>query len=83
MATIEDFVVSKEINYIYMAPRQNRLVLPNSLITVNLSKCEKILCFSCKNKKVPYDSFYEDEWFLDSSISIIKWTTHLFMISES
>jgi len=23
----------------------------------------------CKGKKVPYDSFYKDEWFLDSSAS--------------
>jgi len=61
MATIEDFVVSKEINYIYMAPRQNRLVLPNSLITVNLSKCEKILCFLYKGKKAPHGSFYKGE----------------------
>jgi len=26
--------------------------------------------FFCKGKKVPYGSFYKDEWFLDSSTSV-------------
>ena len=38
-------------------------------MTINLSKCEKALCFLCKDKKAPHSSFYEDEQFLDSSIS--------------
>jgi len=69
MATIEDFVVLKEINYGCMTSSQNRFVLPDSPIAMNLSKCEKALCFLCKGKKAPYGSFYEDEWFLDSSAS--------------
>jgi len=43
--------------------------LPDLPITINLSKCEKILCFLYKSKKVPYSSFYEDKKFLDSNIS--------------
>ena len=61
MVTIENFVVSKEINYVCMASSQNRFVLPNLSITVNLSKYEKILRFLYKGKKVPYSSFYEDK----------------------
>ena len=41
IAIIKDFIVSKEINYVYMAPSQNRFVLPNLPIAVNLSKYEK------------------------------------------
>ena len=41
--------------------------MPNLPIAVNLFRCEKILCFLYKSKKVPYNSFYEDEWFLDPS----------------
>ena len=44
-----------------MASSQNRFVLSDSLIVMNLSKYEKILCFLCKIKKVSYSSFYEDE----------------------
>ena len=36
---------------------------------MNLSKYEKALCFLYKGKKAPHDSFYEDEWFLDSDAS--------------
>ena len=42
-----------------MASNQNKFVLPNLPIIVNLSKC----------KKAPHGSFYEDEWFLDSGTS--------------
>ena len=38
-------------------------------IAVNLSKCEKALCFLCKDKKTPNGSFYKDEWFLYSNVS--------------
>jgi len=69
MAVIEDFVVSKEINYVCMASSQNRFVLPNLSIVINLSKCEKALCFLCKDKKAPHSSFYEDKWVLNSSVS--------------
>jgi len=61
MAIIEDFVVSKEINYICMASSQNRFVLPNLSIIINLSKYEKALCFLYKDKKAPHSSFYEDK----------------------
>ena len=52
-----------------MVLSQSKFILPNLSITVNLSKCEKTLCFLQKNKKVSYDSFYKNEWFLDSSTS--------------
>ena len=61
MAVIEDFVVSKEINYTCIASSQNRFVLSNSFITMNLSKYKKVLCFLCKSKKVSHSSFYENE----------------------
>jgi len=61
MAIMEDFVVSKKINYICITLGQNRFVLPNLSITTNLSKCEKKLYFLCKSKKVPHSNFYEDE----------------------
>jgi len=61
MAEIEDFVVLKEINYTCMTSSQNRFILPNSFITVNLSKCEKALCSLYKGKKASYGSFYKDE----------------------
>ena len=38
MAVIEDFVVSKKINYVCMASSQNRFVLPNLPITVNVKR---------------------------------------------
>ena len=69
MAVIEDFVVSKEINYTCIASSQNRFVLSNSFITINLSKYKKVLCFLCKSKKVSHSSFYENEQFLNSDAS--------------
>jgi len=53
-----------------MAPSQNQFVLSDQPIAVNLSKYEKVLCFLCKYKKLPYSSSYKDEWFLDSGNSI-------------
>jgi len=70
MAAMENFVVLKEINYVYMALSQNKFVQPNSSIAVNLSKCKKALYFLCKSKKVPHSNFYENKWFLDSGVSI-------------
>ena len=61
MAVMEDFVALKKINYVYMASSQNRFVLPDLPIAVNLSKCEKVLYSLYKGKKVPYGSFYKDE----------------------
>ena len=66
MATMEDFVALKKINYICVALSQNRFVLSDSSIAVNLSKYEKVLCFLYKGKKASHGSFYKDEWFLDS-----------------
>ena len=51
IAIMEDFIVSKEINYVYMALSQSKFVLLDLFIAVNISKCEKTLCFLCKNKK--------------------------------
>ena len=51
IATIEDFVVSKKINYAYIALSQNKFVLLDLPIAMNLSKCEKTLCFLYKDKK--------------------------------
>ena len=44
-----------------MASSPNKFVLSNLSITMNFSKCEKTLCFLCKDKKMPYSSFYKDE----------------------
>jgi len=52
-----------------MASSQNWFVLPDLPIVVNLSKCEKALCFLCKDKKTPNGSFYKDKWFLYSDVS--------------
>ena len=54
MAAIEDFVVSKEINYACIALSQNKFILPDSPIAMNFSKYEKALCFLCKDKKAPH-----------------------------
>ena len=59
MATMENFVVLKKINYTYIAPSQNKSVLLDLFIVINLSKY----------KKASYSSFYEDEQFLNSSFS--------------
>ena len=54
-----------------MASSQNRFVLPDLSITVNLSKYKKALCFLYKDKKASHSSFYEDKWFLDSGTSAL------------
>ena len=66
---MEDSIGSSRVNCVYMALNQNKFVLPNLSIIVNLFKCEKALCLSYKDKKAPHGSFYKDEWFLDSSVS--------------
>ena len=48
---MKDFIESSRVNYAYMAFNQNKFVLPDLPITVNLSKCEKALCFLYKSKK--------------------------------
>ena len=45
ITAMENFIVSKKINYVYMTSSQSRFVLPNLSIAVNLSKYEKALCF--------------------------------------
>ena len=66
---MKNFIVSSRINYVCIALSQSKFILPNLFIAINFSKCKKVLCFLCKGEKVSYSSFYEDEWFLDSSIS--------------
>jgi len=61
---------SSRVNYAYMASNQNKFILSDLSITVNLSKCEKALCFLYKSKKAPHCSFYKDEWFLDSGVFV-------------
>jgi len=39
-----------------MASNQNKFVLSDLPITVNLSKCKKTLCFLYKSKKAPHGS---------------------------
>jgi len=51
MAIIKNFVVLKKIDYTYMASSQNRFVLSDLLITVNLSKYEKKHYISCIRMK--------------------------------
>ena len=46
-----------------MASSQNGFFLSDSPIAVNFSKCKKILCSLCKDKKAPHGSFYKDKWF--------------------
>ena len=66
---MEDSIESSRINYVCMAASQNRFVLPNLFITVNLFKYEKTLCSLHKDKKALYGSFYKDQWFLDFGAS--------------
>ena len=42
---------SSKVNYIYIASSQNKFLLFDLSITMNFSKCEKILCFLYKSKK--------------------------------
>ena len=66
---IENSIRSSRVNCTYMVSNQNKFVLPDLSITVSLSKCEKVLCFLYKGKKVSHGSFYEYKWFLNSSAS--------------
>jgi len=61
-----------------MALSQNRFVLSNSPIAMNLPKYEKILCFFCKIKKTSYDSFYKDKNY--SQIKTINSKVLLFIV---
>ena len=42
---MKNFIELDRLNYAYIASNQSKFVLPNLLITVNLSKCEKALYF--------------------------------------
>ena len=64
---MKDFIEPSRLNYACITSNQSKFVLPDLFITINLSKCEKALCFLYKDKKALYDSFYEYKWFLDSS----------------
>jgi len=61
IAKMKDFIALKEINYTCIASSQNKFVLSNSPIAVNLSKYRKILYSLYKSKKTPHSSFYKDE----------------------
>ena len=50
-----------------MALSKSKFILSNLPITVNISKCEKILYFLYNSKKTLYGSFYKDKWFLYSN----------------
>ena len=56
--------------YTCMALSQNKFVLSNLPLAMNLSKYKKALYFLYKSKKVLYNSFYKNESFLDSGVSI-------------
>ena len=58
---MKDSIGLNKVNYVYMASSQNKFVLPDSSIVVNLSKYKKALCSLYKGKKVSYSNFYEDE----------------------
>ena len=66
---MKDFIGSSRVNYTCIASTQNIFVLPDLPIAVNFFKCKKTLCSLCKSKKVPYSSFYKDEWFLKFGVS--------------
>ena len=53
IAAMKDFVAMKKINYACMALSQNRFILPNLPIAVNLSKYKKAL-WSLYNDKTAY-----------------------------
>ena len=65
---MENFIGLSRVNYACIASTQNRFVLPDLPIAVNLFKYKKTLYFLCKSKKVPHSSFYEDEWFLNFGV---------------
>jgi len=48
---MKDSIGSSRVNYIYIALSQNRFVLLDLPIAMNLFKCEKTLCFCIRIKK--------------------------------
>jgi len=58
---MEDIIRLNRVSCVYMASNQKKFVLSDLPITINLSKCEKALCFLYKDKKALHGSFYEDE----------------------
>ena len=69
IAAIEDFVVSKEINYIYIASSQTNLFYLTFLLLWIFLNMRRHYVSYVRVKKASYGSFYKDEWFLDSSVS--------------
>ena len=75
LATYTNIMAATRISVIlssivYMAWCDNKFVLPALLIAENLQRCDRVLCTTCKGKEPPYSHSYNDEWFLDFSISI-------------
>jgi len=66
---MKDSIGLSRVNYAYIASSQNRFVLPDLSIAMNLSKYERGLYSLCKGKKTSHSSFYEGEWFLDFDAS--------------
>ena len=73
IAVIEKFVVLNKINYVCIASSQNRFVLPDLSIAINLSKCEKILCFYVRVKKYLMVAFMKmnNPWILVSLFTLL------------
>ena len=73
IAIIEDFVVLNKINYVYIASSQNRFILSDLPIAINLSKCEKVLCFYVKVKKYLIVAFMKmnNPWILVSPPTLL------------
>jgi len=68
MATTRNSVTLSSI--VCIARCDNKFVLPVLPIAENLQRCDRALCTTCKSKEVPYGRSYNDEWFLDSGISM-------------
>jgi len=62
---------SSRVNYAYIASNQNKFILSNLPITVNLSKCEKVLCFLYKSKKHLMAAFIK----VNSSLTLVSLST--------
>jgi len=73
IAVIEDFVVLNKINYVCIASSQNRFVLPNLPIAMDLSKYEKVLCFYVRVKKYLIVAFMKinNPWILVSPPTLL------------
>jgi len=68
----------KSQKLVYNTLSQNKFILPDLFIAMNLSKYEKILCFLYKGKKAHHNSFYENKWFLASRSQEVDLTFLIF-----